>query len=947
MWKPFSNAMTSAMTIGRDRSIKAALLLLILSLSFLLPPNANAQGNVASTVQARDWWDSDWKFRESLVVANNLDVPQQEIPIFYFLEVERGSMINARNELRVVRGGIEIPSWIIYQNIDDGLVVGVYLVFLLSIPARESADIALYFGNPLADTPPYRNAASAPEVGLVDLKFDIVNQEFLIAFSNQYQHSLSFMVKDAFNIFGSTPFNSSRFFIQSEWTPIGNLSRTSITANRIILRADSLLVVITGIWNQESIWLSSLIINNGEVETGLTSLTSVLDFSGLDEIGSIESFYNIRNDIFRLGSAGSWFGVTSNIPPRQFDIAPTSQAHTIALSGNYQRRSTADNNVSLVTRVDLALLSPGEHIEHLWFWQVSPTMEDTLTSVSKLRDGISTLSLPLEIPDTPIPSGSMLYRSHIRFPNQSLPLEFEIELASEESRIIPTWHRFSGRGSFSVPDLDASSFTPGSDFWTENEEEDSAISYSSSSHRSADRGSIGRLYVAVASEEGNAVATLTSRRVDVGDINAASISFSFLTSYSRDTLASGQLSLKIDFEGNSSADRSIIFPILGLNQTEEETSPIYDRLAPSLMWSSILTDLTADIPEQSSIWIEAQLNSTRGYVELNLDDIFLRLAGDLPKVLTVQLTESGFDFEWKGPENARDLSGEIDLEFQVLQDNQFNPEEGAKFSVEFHTPELEYLGPFDADKISTVPHHALIYISRPSSVESVSINGQGVDPENAIRVSGLLLVDRGDLAGDTHLLSVEFVFGILNIETRDAGGFEASGIILILRDAFGRLVAQGESGVDGRTTFRLAPSEYQIELFFHNKSLGSRTALIRSDVTLRAEIPIFQLRLRVLDRLGSPVENATISLSSAEVEVGRALTGTSGQAVFQLVGDTDYRVLVERSGVIIKDTVIRANIYGTTLVIGTDIIPPWVNLFVVAILIVAVAFVLIYLKIGR
>ena len=943
--------MKGARTKGDKRSLRAVLLLLLLALSFLLPYNATAQENVASTIQARDWWDSDWRFRKTLVVANNLELAQQEIPIFFFLEVERGSMTNALKELRVVRDGIEIPSWIIYQNIDDGLVVGVYLVFLLSIPARESADIALYFGNSQAETPPYRNVSSAPEVGLVDMTFDSVNQEFLIAFSNQYQHSLSFMVKDAFDTFGSTPFNSSRFFIQSEWTPIGDLSTTSLTANRIILRAESLLIVITGVWNQESIWLSSLIINNQETSTGLVSLTSVLDFSGLDEIGSVESFYDIRNDIFRLGAAGSWFGVTSSIPPRLFDIAPATQAHGIALSGNYQGRSNAQNNVSLVTRVDLALLSPGKHIEHLWFWQVSPTMEDTLTSLSKLRDGISTISLSLEIPDTPIPSGSMLYRSHIRFPNQSLPLDFEIALASDGSQIIPTWHQSSGLGSFSVPDLDASSFTPGSDFWTEEEERNSGISYSSSSHLTAERGSIGRLYVAVPLGEGNAAATLTSLRVAVDDMISASIGFSFLTSYSEDSIASGQLSLNIDYEGNSSADRSIVWPILGLNQTQErykeETSSVYDRLAPSGKWSSILTDLTADIPDHSSIWIEAQLNSTRGYVELNLDDIVLRFTGDLPSILRVQPTESGFDFEWNGPDYARDLSAEIDLEFQVLQDSQFNAEDGPRFSAQFETPELEYVGLLEADKISTVPYQALIYISRPSTVESVSINGQRLEAGSAVRVSGLLLVDRGELAGNSHSLSVEFVFGILNVETSDAGGFEASGVIVVLRDAFGRLVARGESGVDGRTSFRLAPSEYQIELFFHNKSLGSRTALIRSDVTVRAEMPIFQLRLRVLDRLGSPLENATISLLTEESQVGRAVTGASGQAVFQLLGDTEYRVLVERSGILVRDTIIRANIYGTTLVIGTDIVPSWVNLVVIIILILAVVFLLIYFKIGR
>ena len=65
-----------------------------------------------------------------------------------------------------------------------------------------------------------------------------------------------------------------------------------------------------------------------------------------------------------------------------------------------------------------------------------------------------------------------------------------------------------------------------------------------------------------------------------------------------------------------------------------------------------------------------------------------------------------------------------------------------------------------------------------------------------------------------------------------------------------------------------------------------------------------------------------------------------------MVGETDYRVSIEHLGQVIYDSEIRANIYGTTLVLQTDIVPFWLNYVIGVVLIIPVIVVLLYFR-GR
>jgi hypothetical protein len=191
-------------------------------------------------------------------------------------------------------------------------------------------------------------------------------------------------------------------------------------------------------------------------------------------------------------------------------------------------------------------------------------------------------------------------------------------------------------------------------------------------------------------------------------------------------------------------------------------------------------------------------------------------------------------------------------------------------------------------------------------------------------------------------MKLEYIFGRLQVEALDIIGEGASDLTIIASDGFGRFIVMGKTGGDGEETLHLAPSTYQVELFYHNESLGSRRVVVDSDVNLRAEVSVYNVRLRVIDRFRLPVENATISVLLSNSSIGEALTGASGIAIFNLIGQKEYRVIVEHSGELIYDSDLQVNLYGSTLDLETQIIPPWTLPVVGVLLVLPVVGIIVY-----
>ena len=934
------------------RKIVSIVTIFVLASPFVMV-HAGGEGQEKNLLLAKDWWNPSWRFKQSLVVTNNLNTTQIGIPIFTYLAIDKGSMLSAADELRVFSGRSEIPSYILYENFEEGYVVGVYLVFIVNLFPNERRILEIYYGNPDAGMPEYRADVATIKAteSATGLSFDSANQQFLIRFGEQYPHSYSLMMRDATGSFSSLNLKADRFEAVSDWGGIGNLSRYSLGAGRVVLKGGSLVIVMTGIWNQKTMWLSSLLVNTGSTGTGLTSLTSLFDFSNLDKLGVVDGHYDTKSDSLQLGVAGTWFGLASSIPPRSFDILRVSEAYEVARSGKFGGRTDSQSDVSFLSRTNIGFLSAGEHAEQLWVWSVSGSREGATALAVRARDGISISAISLEVPDTPRPRATVLYHTSMRLNATFPPSGLRMGLGAPLSRVLTSWAGLSGEVSYSVPNAFDSGFERKGDFWKESSYQKSGLAYSSSNHLVAEHGHVGRLSAVVTGEKGVANASLVSRQIKLGGVKNMNMSLSYIASYSEGANASAFLALNMDYNGDGLADRRMTFLVGGLNKSLplRFTASSVGYLVANNTWNNVHMDLLDGIPASGArIWFEAKADVAKGSVELNLDDISLDLRVDASTVLTPRLsdTEGRLDIERIGDYKEGDMKGYVEVEFRVAQAKDFSGGRDAKFVVNFDPPELDIARSDRIQNVAieSVPYSALVHASRPSAVSAIKVNGKDVGLNDAIRADGFGLGPEMLRESRSQKLELQYGFGRLMIHAKDAAGRDAPGILVRVKDRFGAPIAEGMTDTGGSAILHLPPSVYNVDLVYQNQTLGSRIVLIQSDVQLSAETPIYKLGFKVIDRLGDILSGAKLSLAIRNVTVAEARVDNDGLVDFGIIGQREYQVKVESLGSIMYDSKIRANIDGATILLDTAFIPLWFNVLVVSILGITVASVIIYAK---
>ena len=142
------------------RTGAAIFLLIVLGSSFAvtLAPKA-AYGAVGQ----RDWWNAEWRARIPILIVNSANVSRVNEAAFVYLNLESLGLASALTELRVVDGGEEVPSWVIWEDRGESWVRGVYLFFLLNVKAGEEKVFQAYVSNPGVNVPSYRTGnASVP-----------------------------------------------------------------------------------------------------------------------------------------------------------------------------------------------------------------------------------------------------------------------------------------------------------------------------------------------------------------------------------------------------------------------------------------------------------------------------------------------------------------------------------------------------------------------------------------------------------------------------------------------------------------------------------------------------------------------------------------------------------------------------------------------------------------
>jgi hypothetical protein len=95
------------------------------------------------------WWDSNWEFRRRVDVTERSGYQLTDFPVEVTFE-HGGKAQPDGDDIRIVSGGIEIPSYVSRLNSTHATVL-----FEIGVSALGTRSIYVYYSNPSAVTPRY------------------------------------------------------------------------------------------------------------------------------------------------------------------------------------------------------------------------------------------------------------------------------------------------------------------------------------------------------------------------------------------------------------------------------------------------------------------------------------------------------------------------------------------------------------------------------------------------------------------------------------------------------------------------------------------------------------------------------------------------------------------------------------------------------------------------
>jgi hypothetical protein len=117
--------------------------LLASSLFYFKPDTQSANG------QTETWYNSNWSSRRSIKLTENSNTSLVNFPVQVAFEHD-GKAKAAGEDIRVVIGGVEVPSYVLETNNTYATVV-----FEINLTAASTKIIYVYYGNPQAFNPSY------------------------------------------------------------------------------------------------------------------------------------------------------------------------------------------------------------------------------------------------------------------------------------------------------------------------------------------------------------------------------------------------------------------------------------------------------------------------------------------------------------------------------------------------------------------------------------------------------------------------------------------------------------------------------------------------------------------------------------------------------------------------------------------------------------------------
>jgi hypothetical protein len=916
----------NSLLIGRVLAIVLVVTLVGTSTLLEQPFQVKAQTFTFSPYIPNTTQQLPFEFERNLSVTNPFDFNLTNQPILLHMSFPKMHLLSALQELRVYNSSyVEIPSWIYNPQYSGTSIVSVWLIFLVSMQPNETQDFEIFYGDPTASVPTYRDHILTNLVNVGSLSIETGEPSpgisgLGITYASTYIQSLSSKITyQPSGDFGSVAISTSAFVQLSGWREQYTNSVQPLEVVSSVYQAGSLQLTRTLFVFNNLTYIFNFISNPSNTSVNGIVYGSLVDSSNLTALGPTSTFFDGANGILYSQAGDAFLGYTANLNYSGFDVDNSSVVYQEMLANTLSGAASASGPASGAVQYSIGSLQPGETASIVETLTIAP---DLGTLKSALLNSFANLNIslgPEEIAAEYSPSAVLILQQTLtNISTVITPSGILLPVPSSNMTLLPQSFSFTGVANYSEPSANFSTAPPGT--WLASAASTgNATAYASSRYYSAQLGaSIGRLAAWVPDSSSGASLQLLSKPSLIYGSSNPSLVVDYKAIYVNNaTSAPSQIFyLAIDYDptlkGNFS--QSLLFPLAG--SFVPANSSVGGSLLADDSWHTLSLNLGSYINSSTFLFrIRAVISTTTPYVgqsELDLQSAFVSVQMPATNIVVTYLDSRTGNLELSYGTATYALPSAtsvlINASYTAVQSLSMTPSSPTSFSSSFTLP---------VANSSLQVADLSIYNIFPSYSPLVSINGTQV----SLQTSGpVVVLDGNYFNGDPSSSNITFTYEVpaipVALSFTDSDGALVPGVAVTASPVDVYSISSNETtNQNGTVAFKLLPAGYQIYATYQGQPIYFNPFLkVSGPLILNLNSSIYQISVEVQSASGNTLPYVPVSFATGNYSIS-GLTDVNGRFTFQAAAGAVYLVTVTNPDGTSYQQSIRASANNILLII--------------------------------
>ncbi len=897
------------------------------------------------------WWNADWHFRTNITLTSS-QTQKSNQTLLVFLQIPYGHSVKALNDLRLVNQQLrEIPSAVLYEQKQSIFTIGAAILFTTTIDAGASVLLDAYYGNPTASPPQYRQASTIQNYdnGLVNLGL------------SDGQASISYRGEPYTNFY-TTKFRYNNTS-QNDYGAIGTASRRigqiapwqlepANNATFTLGKAGDLTILRVLKPNGKNISAYDLVVNNGtRIATNL-QMVDLLDARAMATRGLVTGAFNATDDIAFASVGSNFLGIKGDQAPVHYNVGLPQTVYIQTLNMALSDSPGAIGDVAIALQWNLSSIQSGGYAILSRDLTFEGSYANLTRSLSGLGQRPNLVLLGEEPLPSPLPTAATLLTNQLAQNISVGPTPYTATYSPASTGWIVTAASLTGTATYAVPGLGDYDFESPT-IWSisPSDRTSNTVTFASSKSWSEERGSYTAAIRLWDNDTSRSVqGSVSSKFINVVGAQKAWLSFAYRLI---NNFTIGQSSAYIALLTDTDLDnvRDSTFYVSGTGTLPSSNSSA--TLLADGAWRNTTIDLSSlNLPGDFRFAITlfegtgASGTGARGVVEVEFDNISLRVEGAAQDILSVKLdpytTTTSIAYSRQGVNTSvLDPAANITLSYTNVAPTPVSVKPKGEISINFPAQTLQSL--------SFLNQSVVVLGVQGFALASLRLNDTPLATSYYQVTAGSLIIFRSGIEAITGRASVAPFdlalansFWTLRLEPRDANMDPVQNVAFTASDSFGRNVLGNVSG-SSTTDLTLIPFAYNLQGVYHGVVVYSGSVDLGGDTDLVLDLPVFRTTFTVRDVFKFPITGTELRLERNSTLVNRSTTDSSGKVSVQLASNAAYVIRVFYQGELLLEQGFTASLNNLNVDLGTSY-TPFITRIAVAATIIAAALIIIFLS---